>query len=331
MKTYIKRAAVLFAVLITMASCTKKVPSQADVAQRDEKPLSIVATIFPAYDWARQIVGNQPTQHVELTLLIDSGADLHSFQPAVQDIARIATADVFIYVGGESDEWVADALKTVRNKNMAVISLLAALGDRAKEEELAEGMETEADEDEEEEEPEYDEHVWLSLKNARMLVHEIATVLCAVDEKNAATYRANAAAYDKELATLDAAYAEAVSAANRKTLLFCDRFPFRYLVDDYGLSYYAAFSGCSAETEASFQTVAFLAQKLAELSLPCVIQLEGSSGKLSRTVIENSTHKTVAVYTLNSLQSTTARDVQDGATYLGAMEQNLAVLTAALY
>ncbi len=483
--------------------------------------LKIVTTIFPEYDWTKQLLGDK-ADAAELTLLLDNGIDLHSYQPSVQDIAKISDADIFIYVGGESDEWVHDVLRSARNKELVAINLLDVLGERVKQEEHVEGMEAEDehhhhdgeehehhhekkavpedrtladyegewqslfpymsqnfkaktasymaaaegfdsndkawdffyegnktdtrfisikknkvtftnengskvtgtykydgfyadcwgetsiryqfrntdkkskapayiqfddhlnfptktehfhiycgddpkamldikyswptyypksidseeemiheflkhyidDDDEhhhdEEEEIEYDEHVWLSLRHAQLLCGAICDTLCAKDNVNAATYRANLAAYTAQLDALDAGYADAVKSAKRSTLLFGDRFPFRYLVDDYGLSYYAAFAGCSAESEASFKTIAFLAQKVDELGLQHVMQLENSKGKIARTIIQNSKNKKAQILTLDSMQSTTSRDIRKGATYLGTMQKNLTVLKTAL-
>ncbi|MDO4566964.1 MAG: metal ABC transporter substrate-binding protein, partial [Oscillospiraceae bacterium] len=197
----------------------------------DDDKLSIVATIFPEYDWAREIVGD--TESVELTLLLDSGVDLHSYQPTAEDIIRISTCDLFIYVGGESDDWVEGALREAANEDMTVICLLDVLGDAVKTEETVEGMQEEhehEDGEDHEHEEAVDEHVWLSLKNAELFCAHIASELERLDSANAAAYAANAEAYMAELAALDAQYEEAVDAAAGKTLLFGDRFPFRYLV-----------------------------------------------------------------------------------------------------
>ena len=320
--------------------------------------IRVVTTIFPIYDWVREIAGD--TGNTEITLLLDSGVDLHSFQPSAQDILKVATCDLFIYVGGESDEWAEDALAEAVNPDMVVISLVEALGENAKAEEIVEGMQAEEEEEEgeegEEEEPEIDEHVWLSLRNAQVFTSAIADALAQKDPANADSYRANAEAYGAklaaldaayaELAALDAAYAEAVDSAAHKTLLFGDRFPFRYLTDDYGLTYYAAFVGCSAETEASFGTVIFLAKKTDELQLPAVLTIEGKDHRIAETIIgstiEGKDHriaetiigstanKNRKLLTLNSMQGTTANDIEQGATYLKIMEDNLAVLKEAL-
>ncbi len=490
----------------------------------------IVTTIFPEYDWAREILGDKVSD-AELTLLIGNGVDLHSYQPSIQDIAKISNADIFIYVGGESDGWVKDALKNVHNKNMKVINLMEVLGDKVKEEEIIEGMQAEEehehdhgkevstfedkevkdrslsdwegdwqspyplvldgtldeawaekaedgkmtaqeykeyyktgyktdiasvtikgnkitytydsgksvsakykyvgyfiqlwsggtkaamyrfestdkksaaprfieindhmiepakaehfhlrmsntsfdaiedpekywptffpasmsgkeiaehlsgghhhhDEDEgheseghhhhhssDEEEIEYDEHVWLSVRNAKILCDEICNKICEVDAKNTASYKANFSAYAAKLDKLDSDFAAAVNAGNTKTLLFGDRFPFRYFVDDYGLKYYAAFVGCSAESEASFETVVFLANKVDELGLKNVCQIESGNGKIAKTIIQSSKKKNAKILTLDSLQSTTTKDIKKGTTYLGVMQKNLDVLKEAL-
>ena len=323
----------------------------AKVKKSDNKntKLQVVTTIFPEYDWTREILGDN-AKNVELTLLLGNGVDLHSYQPSIQDIAKISTADIFIYVGGESDGWVKDALKNASNKNMKVINLMETLGDKVKAEEVKEGMQAEEeeehehhhhdeaeehhhhhhDDDEAEEEVEYDEHVWLSLRNAKILSAEIASALCEKDSANAAAYKANLADYSARLDTLDAKYSDAVKAGSKKTILFGDRFPFRYLVDDYGLDYFAAFVGCSAETEASFETVIFLSKKVDELGLNSVLKIESGDGKIARTIIQNTKKKSAKLLTLDSLQSTTAKQAKAGTTYLKIMEENLTVLTEAL-
>ena len=292
----------------------------------EENPFKIVTTIFPIYDWVRQIVGDQGA---EVIMLLDSGVDLHNFQPTAQDILTIAQCDLFIFVGGESDAWTEDVLKTAQNENMTVLNLLDALGDDVKEEEIAEGMEAEEEEGEEEE-AEADEHVWLSLRNAEKLVQVIADTIAGLDPEQADLYRTNAKNYIEKLQALDAQYAETVNAATYKTILFGDRFPFRYLADDYGLTYYAAFAGCSAETEASFQTILFLARKVDELSLPAVLTIENPKTRIAETVVNATQSRTQMILSLNSMQGVTGRDAQAGASYLGIMEENLHVLRDAL-
>lgn len=295
----------------------------------DSGRLKIVTTIFPEYDWVMNILGDKAAD-AEVTMLLDSGVDLHSYQPTVDDVLKISGCDLFLCVGGESDKWVDDALQQSANEDRVVIKLMDALGDTVKEEEIVEGMQAEEDEAEAEEEVEYDEHVWLSLRSAAALVQTISAALQRIDADNAAVYENNAAAYVEKLNALDAAYQAVVSDAAVKTLLFGDRFPFRYLTDDYGLSYYAAFVGCSAETEASFETITFLSEKMDELSLPAVMTIEGTDHRIAETIVQNTQTKSQKILTLDSMQSVTAKDVQNGAAYLTVMESNLSVLKDAL-
>ena len=316
-----------FIILLMAFSLAACKPQRSDQQGTNSGRIRIVAAIFPAWDWTRNILGENPAD-MELTLLLDNGVDLHSYQPSVEDILTIGSCDLFIYVGGESDQWVTDALKQAANPNIRVLKMLDAVGEAAKEEETVEGMQAEAEEDEED--AEYDEHIWLSLRNAGVICDAIAAELSALDPAHAALYTANAAAYRAKLDTLDAAYREAVSAAPLKTLLFGDRFPFRYLTEDYGLDYYAAFSGCSAETEASFETITFLAQKVNELDLSAVLTIDGTDHRIARTVVQSTEAKDQEVLTLDSMQSVTAQDIQNGASYLSVMESNLDVLKQAL-
>ena len=473
-------------------------------AAEEKEQLKVVTTIFPEYDWVKEIAGDKASE-MDLTMLLDNGVDLHSYQPTADDIMKISDCDVFVYVGGESDGWVEDALKEAVNKDMKVVNLLEVLKDSVKTEEAKPGMQAEeghnhgyshfADSDVqdrsltdwsgdwqsvypyledgeldevmerkaengdktaeeykayyetgyktdvekividgenntmeftkngvsakatyeykgyqiydyesgsrgvryffeatdgsedapkyvqfsdhgiapgkaehfhiyagndgfdalseemenlptyypadmtgeeiaedmlEHEEKEYDEHVWLSLRNAQTLCGAIETALEEADPSNSDVYASNLAAYDEKLAALDGEYQEAVDSATQKTLLFGDRFPFRYLVDDYGLNYYAAFAGCSAESEASFETISFLAKKVDELGLKNVMTIEKSDQKIAKTIIENTESKDQKILTLDSMQSTTSDDVASGATYLSVMENNLGVLKEAL-
>lgn len=341
MKRIIPLCLALIMTVGLLAGCGK----QNEPAASDETRLRVVTTIFPEYDWVREILGDK-ADNAEVTMLLDNGADLHSYQPTADDIVKISECDLFIYVGGESDDWVDDALKNAANENMKVINLLEALGERVKTEEVVEGMQEEehdhdhdhedadehddAKEHDHEEEAEYDEHVWLSLKNTQTLCSAISAVLQQIDPDNKDTYAANASAYIKKLSALDADYQAAVNAAARKTVLFGDRFPFRYLAEDYGLRYYAAFAGCSAESEASFETISFLAGKVDELNLPCVLTIEGVQHKIAETIVRNTAAKNQKVLTMDSMQSTTSKDAANGTTYLSVMERNLSVLKEAL-
>ncbi len=335
-----KKLTVLF-VLLMVAVLTVTAFAFTGCNGKDDGKLKVVVTIFPEYDWVLNVLGDRASD-VSVKLLLDSGADLHSYNPSVADIVAVAEADLFIYVGGESDDWVGDALKNAKNKNMRTMNLLELLGDNAYEEEIVEGMEHEhEDEDEDEdhehghdhdheEEAEYDEHVWLSLKNAAFYVNKIAQELSAVDPDYAETYKANAAAYVASLTALDTRYAEVVAASPRDTVLFGDRFPFRYLVEDYGLKYYAAFVGCSAETNASFETIAFLAGKADALDLSVILKIESSTEDIARGIRDASQKKNQQIMVLDSLQSSTKKEYAAGRTYLAVMESNLSVLESAL-
>ena len=314
-----------------LAGCGEKNKSEKNA------DLSIVATIFPGYDWVREIMGDE-AENADITMLMDNGMDLHSYQPTADDIIKISKCDLFIYSGGESDEWVKDALKQAENKDMKVINMMEMLGDSVKTEEVVEGMESEHDHDHDEDgdhhdsdqEVEYDEHTWLSLKNAEMICEAIENDLSSLDPENKDIYKKNSEEYISKLSELDSKYQKTVDDAARKTVLFGDRFPFRYLTDDYGLDYYAAFVGCSAETEASFKTVKFLAEKVDELDLPCVMTIEGSDHKIAETIIRNTADKDQKVLTMDSMQAVTASDLKDGKTYLSVMEKNLEALKEAL-
>lgn len=303
------------------------VRAESSSSESDNK-LKIVATIFPEYDWTREILGDR-LEDVDLTLLLDNGTDLHSFQPAVKDIMKVSSCDLLIYVGGESDQWIEDALKSAANPNMKTINLMETLKDFIKEEETVEGMQ-EKHHSHEEDEKEYDEHVWTSLRNASVAAEAIADTLAELDPENSDIYKQNLRSYQVELSSLDNEYQKTVDQSTHKTLLFADRFPFRYLVDDYGISYYAAFSGCSAESEASFKTITFLAEKVDELGLKEVFTIEKSDDRIAETVIENTRDKDQKVAVLNSMQSITSEEIADGTTYLSIMEDNLKVLKTAL-
>ena len=323
---------------------------------------SIVCVTYPEYDWVMNILGDKAASF-NVTLLQNNGTDLHSYQASIKDIAKISVCDMLVFVGGESDEWVEKAVAEAKNKNMIVVNMMEALGDKVKEEEIVEGMQAEmmealgdkvkeeevvegmqAEEEDEHEhadhdheghhhhhdEVEYDEHVWLSLRNAAALVETLAQKISELDSANAAVYKANADAYAKELLDLDAQCKKAVAAAAKKTILFGDRFPFRYLADDYNLKYYAAFVGCSAETEASFETVIFLAKKVDELGVNAVLTIEKSDKKIAKTIVSNTKKKSAEILEMDSLQSITQKDIKAGRSYLSAMKNNLEVLKKAL-
>lgn len=305
----------------------------------ETKPLQVVVSIFPVYDWVRELTGDEG---ITLSVLQKNGTDMHSYQPTVQDIAAICDCDLFIYVGGESDSWVTDALQNCLDDGPQVLNLLDMLGSDAQEEAQLEGMEEDAhghthddvheyDQDHNEE-AEYDEHVWLSLKNAQKLCRAISDQLAQMqkDPEMVRKLQQHTAQYVQQLADLDARYTDCVEHAARRTLLFCDRYPFLYMANDYDLTCYAAFHGCSAETEASFATITFLADRVQALSLPCVLTIDGSDDRLAKTVLQTADAMDCDILTLNSLQAVSDAQIEEGVTYLSIMEDNLEVLNKAL-
>ena len=333
---------------------------QNSIEKGNSNKISIVCTTFPQYDWVKNILGEE-AERFNVTLLLDNGVDMHSYQPTVKDIATAGSSDLFIYVGGESDTWVEDALKEAKNKDLKAINLMETLDNFIKEEEVVEGMQEErkslghsheksskekqeqtqkesyensqeinGQKEAADEEPEYDEHIWLSIRNAEIMVKNIEKAIEQLDSDNAKVYQTNAENYIKKLDTLDKQYANTIQNAKYKAILFGDRFPFRYMVDDYDLKYYAAFAGCSAETMAGFETVTFLAKKADELQLPVILTIENSDGRIAEAVKSNTTKKNQKILAMNSLQSVTKEQLADGITYLQVMQENLSVLSEAL-
>ena len=336
MKNLIK--VILVFAMISLVACGKKsevktnTESESTAVETKQK-IKMVTTIFPEYDWVKNIIKGKE-ENFDVRMLMTSGIDLHNFQPSAKDIIDVGSADIFIYVGGESDKWVEGVLNNATNKNLKTINLMEILKDRVKVEEEIEGMEPEEGEEhneaDHEEEVEYDEHVWLSLKNAEYIINNIESEISKIDSENSDTYKNNLTAYLNELKALDSEYKSVVENANKKLLLFGDRFPFRYMVDDYGIKYFAAFKGCSAETEASFKTIKFLADKLSEEKLPYVMKIEGGDGKIANAIIENSADKDAKVETMYSIQAVNGDEIKNGASYLDYMKKNLEVLKKVL-
>lgn len=310
-------------VLLLGALMVLSVLSGCDKKNDNDNKLKVVTTTFPIYDWVKEILKDED---VDVSLLQDNGVDLHSYEPTVDDIAKINNADVFMYVGGESG--LESGLES--NKGVKVINLMEVLGDDVKNEEIVEGMEDEHESGHEHglesDGHESDKHIWLSLRNAKKCVEAIKDVLCELDPTNMDRYKKNAEEYIEKLELLDQKYMEVVSNSKNNTLIFGDRFPFRYLVDDYNLNYYAAFVGCSTESEASFNTITFLAKKLDELGLTSILTIEGNNHKIAETIIKNTENKNQEILILNSMQGS----ILEGDTYLSIMEKNLEVLKKAL-
>lgn len=293
----------------------------------NEDKINIVCTAFPQYDWVKNIIaGNE--DKISLTLLNDNGGDLHNYQPSAMDMAVISDCDLFVYVGGESDGWVKDALKEAANENMYTINMMDTLSTELIKEEHNHDEHSEHEHSDEGEV--YDEHVWLSLHNAEVIVESICESIKKTDAENADIYDNNCKEYLTALNELDTKFESAVEASQTKTLMFADRFPFKYMTEDYGINYFAAFEGCSAETEASFETVAFLSEKTDELGLDTVLVIDGSDKKLADVIIQNTENKNQEILVLDSLQTVSKDDMENGYTYLKAMESNLLVMKQAL-
>lgn len=291
--------------------------------------LSVVATIFPPYDFTRQIAGDD----ADVIMLLSPGAESHSYEPTPQDIKTIQSCDLFIYTGGESDVWVEDILSSMGDQMPETLRLVDCVPTVT--EEIVEGMEHGHEEhedhgdleDHEDHEEETDEHVWTSPQNAIKIVKNISSKLCEMDPDNAGSYEKNSAGYIEQLEMLDASFREVVGQAERRTILFGDRFPFRYFADEYGLDYYAAFPGCSDETEASAATVAFLINKVNEEQIPVIFTIERSNGKLADSICEATGAEKRILY---SCHNVTGNQLDSGATYLSMMMENVESLRAAL-
>ncbi len=333
--------------LCMCVSCTQGA-AQSNGSKSD-KNISIVTTTYAAYDWVKSILGENPSG-IKLTYLLDKGVDIHSYQASAEDIIKISNADMFIYSGGQSDAWIDSVLRNAHNTQQKKIVLTALLGEGALEEEVVEGMQGDAHTHEHKEEgphdhenasldsasehekdkAEIDEHVWLSLKNAAHYVKLLAGELGDLDPEQKSLYEKNSQAYIERLKDLDTRFQRMVSQSHQKTILVADRFPFRYLTHDYGVNYYAAFSGCYADAEASFDTIAFLAKKVDEIPLHSIVVLEGSNEKIAHAII-NATHdQNQKVVILDSLQSVSADDIDAGKDYYNTMERNLSCLQEAL-
>lgn len=322
---------------ISLFGCSKQKSIQ------NEGKISVVTTIFPVYDWATSICKDVETTKVEL--LVKSGTDLHSFQPSTSDMIKISQADLFIYVGGESDFWIKDALKNSK-KDQIQINLMEVLSSNLKEEEIIEGMESDHNHEEEHEDEEdhfhsaeekhshveYDEHIWLSAKNAEIACRKIAESIEILDLGNSARYGENLLSYLEKLSALQSEIEETKSLlqnSKNATLVVCDRFPFKYFTDELGLPYFAAFAGCSAETEASFETVAFLSNKVKELPLKSVFVTESSDLKLAKSVLHGAKKENLSVLKLNSMQNVTLKQIESfegESLYISLMKDNLKLI-----
>ncbi len=314
-----KITAVILAMVMTvvlLCACTEK---NSQIKDKNKGPqLNVISTIFPSYDFARQVGGD----HIDVSMLLKPGTESHDYDPTPQDIIKVQNCDLFIYVGGESDEWVKDILSSDEQKPKKVIALMDCVD--TVEEETVEGMEAE---EEQEDEVEYDEHVWTSPKNAVTIAKKIAEALKELEPSYSADFEKNTVAYCAKLSSLDDQFRKVVENGKRKTLIFGDRFPFRYFTDEYELSYYAAFPGCSSETEPSASTISFLINKVKTEKIPVVFSIEFSNGKIADTICESSDAKKL---TFHSCHNVTQDEFDSGITYIELMQKNVKNLKEAL-
>lgn len=295
---------------------------------QDESKVQVVSTLFPYYDFARQIGGDR----VEVTLLLSPGRESHSFEPTPLDVIRISEADVFLYNGGEGEVWVDETMDAYDAPDQVVCRMMDYVD--VLEEELVEGMEAEGGHDhdhegheEDSDEIEYDEHIWTSPVNAKRLAQAVCDALTKADPEGADYYAANLAAYDEDLTELDEAFRQVVAEGKRDILVFGDRFPLLYFCKTYGLRYRAAFQGCSSDTEPSVKTLAYLIDKINEEHIPVVYHLELSSEAITNVICESTGAKSLQFHSCHNLSR---EDFEQGATYLSLMWQNVEALKEGL-
>lgn len=279
------------------------------------KKLKIVTTTFPQYDFAKQIGGDM----ISLTMLAALGADSHSYEPTPRDVMLVNECDIFICSGGESDVWAGVILNSLNMNNKTVIKLIDCVN--LSEEEIIDGMsEKPSFAFGEEAQKEYDEHVWTSVKNAKKISRAIAFAMCERDKENAKRYNENLESYIRKLDILDKSYETAVREAKNKTVIFGDRFPFRYLFDDYGLKYYAAFPGCSTDSDVSAKNMLFLINKVKAGGLKAVYHIEFSARKIAETIAAETGAEPMLLHSCHTVSRT---DLENGVTYIELMSQNL--------
>lgn len=332
MKKILKVISVLLTGAVLLTGCGTGNVSE----NHSSEKIRVVCTTFPQYDWLKNILG-ESEDDFELTLLVKNSADVHNYQPSAKDMIAIREADLFVYIGGESDTWAADLMASDASLKEKAVSLVETLGDEALIEEIVEGMTHTHEHSEEDghihndkEHDTVDEHVWLSLNNAEVLCQYLSERVCELSPECAEAFRTNTAAYTEELHALNDQYRDMVNASAKNTLIFGDRFPFRYLTEDYGLEYYAAFAGCNAEVEAGFDTVVFLADKVKELHTSYIMVIDGSDRELAKTISNTANKTDMEILVLDSMQSVSWEDIQQGTNYLDIMKANMEILRKAL-
>ncbi len=317
----------LLTLCLSLCSCGER---------EDDGKIKIVCTLFPQYDWLRNIVGESDA--VDLSLLIKNGTDIHSYQPTAADIMEISNCDMIVYLGGEVDTWVSEALQRAEREDIKKIALTECDGVTLRNISAASNGHDHGGDDHSHGEHDghghgaLDEHLWLSLKNAARLCETLCDALCELDSYNAGLYRSNAESYISNINELDGKYADAVASVDEhdRFMLFCDRFPFVYLIEDYGVEYSAAFEGCTTDVDADFATVLRLINELEEHSLGCVLVTEGSDRALAQTVVSSAKGFEGEILAMDSLQTVGSAQIAEGISYIAVMEENLGVMKLAL-
>ena len=315
-----KKTTKIIIILIVVIGISLGIILGVNKAKESNEKVSITTTNFPAYDFARAVAGDE----ADIKMLVKPGAETHDFEPTPQDIIDIKNSALFVYTGGESDEWIEGILEDIDINKTKLVKMMDVV--EVVEEETVEGMEHESHH-EHEEEAEYDEHVWTSPKNAIKIVDAIKDELSKISPRNETLFADNSKIYIDKLSELDQKFQDIIKAGNRKTVVFGDRFPLRYFVDEYNLNYYAAFPGCSDQTEASSKTVAFLVDKIKNERIPVVFKIEMSSGKLAETISNETGAKVLEFQSAHNISSD---EFNAGVTYVDLMEHNLSALKEAL-
>lgn len=311
-KRLISILTVLLLIALTFTGCTAS-------EKTDNENINIVSTIFPQYDFAREITGDK----ANLKMLIQPGGESHTYEPTPQDIISIQEADVFLYIGGENDKWVEDILKSIDTTKIQVVKLIDCVEltcvDTTEEHTHAHNEDNHAHE--------FDEHIWTSPMNAKKMVEVISNAICKADPENSEYYKNNTTAYSAQLIDLDTKIRDVVSTSKRNELVFGDRFPLVYFTNEYGLKHYSAFPGCSSETEPSASTIALLSDKVKQNNIPVILKIELSNSTVADTIASETSTRVLTFYSCHNLSK---KQFEKGESYISMMTANLETLKTAL-
>ena len=314
MKSITRITALLTAAATALCLCSCASQNEAD--NKDSQKLKIISTVFPPYDLARQIAGD----NADISILLPPGSESHTYEPTAKEIIEIQNCDIFLYIGGENEQWAEKIISSNKSDSVKTVKLIDCV-------KTLEEAELHEEEREEEHSHETDEHIWTSPKNEQLMLTAVYDAICEADPENKAVYTKNKDSYNEQLTELDKAYKEAVGNAKNKTIIMADKFPFRYLAEEYGLDFYAAFSSCSDESEPSAAAMTSLISKIKELKIPVVYYLEFSSTKVADTLCSETGASSLM---LHSCHNVSKEDLDKGVTYVELMKQNLENLKTAL-